>query len=169
MGGNKPSSENVLPHYTYTRTYAYIFHYPVFDVSVIAGACGRAGLIWEFDSSVVDGAEIKTHDVTRFPLGGPPCWLITSSSKSFLGTFFIFFFTPPRNRGGLYFHFNLSVCLCRPMCVCVCLSVSPSVNKMPIDRIHQFECGFRYMAAYCTGLIPIEIGDLGSKVKVTVT
>ena len=33
--------------------------------------------------------------------------------------------------------------------------------------MHQFGCGFRKIVAYCTGSDPIEIGNLGSKVKVT--
>ena len=51
---------------------------------------------------------------------------------------------------GLYFHYSLSVCLC------VCLIVA-------------CERSFCYMAAYRTGWDPIEIGDPGSKVKVTAT
>ena len=53
------------------------------------------------------------------------------------------------------------------MCVCVCLSVCPSVNKMPIERRHRFGIGFRKTVAYSTGSDPNEIGDFGSKVKVT--
>ena len=64
---------------------------------------------------------------------------------------------------GLYFHCSLSVCL----------SVSPAlallVNKIPAERMYRFGRGFRQMVASRTGLDPIEIGDLGSKVKVTVT
>ena len=68
---------------------------------------------------------------------------------------------------GIYFHCSLSVCLC----VCECLSVCPEilVNKIPAERMHRFGRGFCLMVAYCTGTNPIEIGDLGSKVKVTVT
>ena len=44
-----------------------------------------------------------------------------------------------------------------------------SVNKIPAERMHQFGCGFRLIVGYCTGSDPIEIGDLGFKVKVTVT
>ena len=51
----------------------------------------------------------------------------------------------------------------------VCLSVCPAVlvNKIPTERMHRFGRGFRYTAAYRTGRDPIEIGELGSKVKVT--
>ena len=58
------------------------------------------------------------------------------------------------------------------MCVCVCLSVCVSnflVNKFLAERMHRFGRGFRKMVAYNTGSDPIEFGDLGSKVKVTVT
>ena len=34
------------------------------------------------------------------------------------------FFTPPRNRGGVYFHCSLSVCDCVSISLFVCLSVS---------------------------------------------
>ena len=62
---------------------------------------------------------------------------------------------------GLYFHCSLSVCL----------SVCPAllVNYIPAERINQFGRGFRKMVAYRTDSDPFEIGDLGSKVKVTVT
>ena len=45
------------------------------------------------------------------------------------------------------------------------------VNKIPAERMHRFGRGFRLMVAYRTrtGSNPIELGDLGSKVKVTVT
>ena len=66
---------------------------------------------------------------------------------------------------GLYFHSSLSVCVC----VCVCMSGSFLVNKIPAERVHRFGRGFRYMVAYRTCSDPIEFGDLGSKVKVTVT
>ena len=76
---------------------------------------------------------------------------------------------------GLYFHYSLCVCVFVCVCVCVCvyvcvcLSVCLSVNKIPAERMHRFERDFRQMAAYRTGSNPIEIGDLGSKVKVTET
>ena len=72
--------------------------------------------------------------------------------------------TPPRNRGGVIFSLQF-------VCVSVCLSVCPAllVNKIPAERMHRFGRGFRLMAANRTGSDPIEIGDLGSKVKVTVT
>ena len=62
---------------------------------------------------------------------------------------------------GLYFRFSLSVCVSE----CPALLV----NKIPAERMHRFGRGFRLMAAYPTGSKPIEIGGLGSKVKVTVT
>ena len=70
---------------------------------------------------------------------------------------------------GLFFHFSLSVCVCVCVCVFVCVCVCPFVNKIPAKRMHQFGCDFRLTVAYHTGSDPIEIGDLGSKVKVTVT
>ena len=54
---------------------------------------------------------------------------------------------------------------CLSLCVCVCLFV----NKMPIEPLHRFWRGLRQISAYCSCSNPIEIGDLGSKVKVTVT
>ena len=40
------------------------------------------------------------------------------------------------------------------------------VNKIPAERMNQFERGFRLMVAYRTGSNPIEIGDLWSNVKI---
>ena len=68
---------------------------------------------------------------------------------------------------GLYFHCSLSVCVC--VCLCVCECPDLFVNKIPAVRMHRFGRGFRYRFAYDIGSDPIEIGDLGSKVKVTVT
>ena len=54
----------------------------------------------------------------------------------------------------------------------VCLSVCVQcflVNEIPAERMNRFGRDFRYMVAFCTGSNPIKIGDLGSKVKVTVT
>ena len=73
-----------------------------------------------------------------------------------------FFFTPPPFTAVC-----LSVCLC--VCVCMCVCPAVLVNKIPAKRMHRFGRSFRYMAAYRTGSNSIEIGDLGSKVKVTVT
>ena len=70
---------------------------------------------------------------------------------------------------GLYFHCSLSVCLSVCLCVCVCVSGYFLVNKIPAKRIHRFQRGFRKTVAYYTGSDPIEIGDLGLNVKVTVT
>ena len=66
---------------------------------------------------------------------------------------------------GLYCHFNLSVCVSVCLCVCVCPALH--VNKIPTEWIHRFGRGFCYTVAYRTDSDPIEIGDLGSKVKVT--
>ena len=59
--------------------------------------------------------------------------------------------------------------MCVSVCVCLCGCVCVSEKKNPAEPMHQFGCGFRLIVAYCTGSNPIEIGDLGSKVKVTVT
>ena len=77
-------------------------------------------------------------------------------------------FTPPRNRGGIIFSLQF-VCVC--VCVSVCISVCPAVlvNKIPAEQMNRFGRGFRYLVASYTGSDPIEFGDLGSKVKVTVT
>ena len=72
--------------------------------------------------------------------------------------------TPPRNCGVVTFSLQF-VCVC--VCVCVCLTLL--VNKIPAERMHRFGRGFRSMVAYHTGSVPIEIVDLGSKVKATVT
>ena len=75
----------------------------------------------------------------------------------------VFVFTPPGNRGGLYFHFSLFVCVC----VCVCLSVceqNADRTATPIlTRSSLNSCLLQSLKPY------IEIGDLGLKVKVTVT
>ena len=58
------------------------------------------------------------------------------------------------------------------VCVCVCLSVcvyGSACVQIPAERMNQFEHSFHLIIAYRTGWNPIEIGDLGSKVKVTVT
>ena len=57
------------------------------------------------------------------------------------------------------------------MCVYVCVCVCPAVlvNEIPAERMHWFGRGFRLMVASITGSDPIEFGDLGSNVKVTVT
>ena len=59
-----------------------------------------------------------------------------------------------------------AVCLCVCLCVCVCPVLL--VNKIPDKWMHWFGRCFRQMAVYRTGSNPIEIGDLGSKIKVTV-
>ena len=73
--------------------------------------------------------------------------------------------TPPRNRGGVIFLLQF---VCVSVSVCVCVS-GILVNKIPAERMHRFGRDFRYRVAYRIGSNPIEIGDLGSKVKVTVT
>ena len=80
--------------------------------------------------------------------------------------FFFHIFTPPRNRGGAIFSLQF---VCLSVCVCLCVCVSVSVNKIPAERMHQFGCGFRLTVAYSTSSDPIEIGDLRSKIKITVT
>ena len=72
--------------------------------------------------------------------------------------------TPPRNRGEVLFSLQF-------VCVCVCLCVCPAllVIKIPAERMYRYGRVFRQMVAYRTGSDPIEFGDLGSKVKVTVT
>ena len=55
------------------------------------------------------------------------------------------FFTPPRNRGGVIFSLQfvcLCVCVCVCVCVRVCVSVCQSVNKIPAKRKHQFGRSF---------------------------
>ena len=54
------------------------------------------------------------------------------------------------------------------VCVSVCLSVCVSVC-VPAKRLNRFERSFCLMFAYRTGSNPIEISDLGLKVKVTMT
>ena len=69
---------------------------------------------------------------------------------------------------GLQLIFSLqfvSVCVC----VCMCVSGSFLVNKIPDERMLLFGHSFRLTVAYCLDSDPIEIGDLESKVKVTVT
>ena len=55
------------------------------------------------------------------------------------------------------------------VCLYLCLSVSLLVNKISAKQMHRFGHGFCKMAAYYNCSDSIEIGDLGSKVKVTVT
>ena len=54
------------------------------------------------------------------------------------------------------------------MCLCVCLSVGPAllVNKIPAE---QKDLNAVFAKWLLTGSNTIEIGDLGLKVKVTVT
>ena len=55
------------------------------------------------------------------------------------------------------------------VCVCVCVWVCLSVIIIPAERMPIFGRGFHRIFACCTGSEPIEMGDLGFKVKVTVT
>ena len=43
------------------------------------------------------------------------------------------------------------------------------MNKVPVEGGTELDAVFAKLVAYRTGSDPIEIGDLGSKVKVTVT
>ena len=82
--------------------------------------------------------------------------------------FFFLVFTPPRSHEEIIIF--TAVCLC--VCLCVCLSVCMSGStgeQIHVEQIHLFGNGFRSMVAYNNGSDPIEIGHLGSKVKVTVT
>ena len=76
------------------------------------------------------------------------------------------FYTPMKSWRGYIF---TAVCLCVCLSVCLCVCPARLENKIPAERIHRFGCGFRKMVAYYTGSNPNEIGDLVSKVKVTVT
>ena len=61
-------------------------------------------------------------------------------------------------RGYIFTSVCLSVCVSVCMCVCV------FVNKIQPNGCTNLDA-----VANCTGSDPIEIGDLGLKVKVTVT
>ena len=65
---------------------------------------------------------------------------------------------------GLYVHCSLSVCLC--VCLCVRISCEQNFSRTDVPIWTRFLLN---LVAYRTGSNPIEIGDLGSKVKVTVT
>ena len=77
-------------------------------------------------------------------------------------SWFLAIFTPPRNRGGVIFSLQF-------VCVSVCVS-GILVNKIPAERMHRpiwtrFSlngCLQHWLGTYWNG-------DLGSKVKVTVT
>ena len=81
----------------------------------------------------------------------------------FLTFFFLVFFTPPRNRGGVIFLLQL-VCVSVCVCVCVQLFSCEQNSSRTIAPIWM-----QFSLKYCTGSDPIEIDDLGLKVKVTVT
>ena len=72
--------------------------------------------------------------------------------------------TPPQNPGGVIFSLQFV-----SECVCLCVCPTLLVNKFPAERMNRFGRGFREMVVHCTGPNPIDIGDLGSKVKVKVT
>ena len=68
----------------------------------------------------------------------------------------------------------VGVCVCVCVCVSVCLSVclsgnSCEQNSSRTDTPILTRFSLNKMVAYYTGSDPIEIGDLGLKVKVTVT
>ena len=91
--------------------------------------------------------------------------LNTNGSKSY-------FYTSTKSwRGYIFIAVSVCVyvCVCMYVCMSVCLSVCLSVKKIPAKQMNQFGRGFRLIVAYHTGSNPIEIGDLGWKVKVTVT
>ena len=67
-------------------------------------------------------------------------------------------FTAPRNRGGVIFSLQT-----------VCLSGSEQNSSQPDGSIWTRFFAKWLLTVYRTGLDPIEFGDLGSKVKVTVT
>ena len=75
------------------------------------------------------------------------------------------YYTSTKSWRGYIF---TSVCLCVFVCVCVCVCPTLLVNKIPAERMHRFGRGFRLTVAQHIGSDLIEIGDLGSKVKVTV-
>ena len=63
---------------------------------------------------------------------------------------------------------NASVCVSVCLSVCVCVRCF-LVNKFQPNGWTDLDVVFKKMVAYRTGSNPIEIGDLGSKVKVTMT
>ena len=69
--------------------------------------------------------------------------------------------TPPRNRRGVIFYFSLSLCLCVCVCLSVCEQNADQTATLILTRSTLNSC-------YCSRSNPIEIGDLRSKVKVTV-
>ena len=70
-------------------------------------------------------------------------------------------FTPPRNRGGVMFLLQF-VCLC--VCVSICLW-----TKCRSNRYTNFDAIFVRSLRYICSLLARTLGELGSKVKVTVT
>ena len=77
-----------------------------------------------------------------------------------------YIFTPPWNCGGVIFSLQF-VCVC--VCVCVCPSLCLWTKFQPNGFTVLDAVSFRYTADYYIDSDPIDIGDLGSKVKVTVT
>ena len=76
-----------------------------------------------------------------------------------------FFFTPPQNHGGVIFSLQF-------VCVSVCVSVyvsgtSCEQNASQSDALIWTQ--FLLNGCFPNGSDPIEFGDLGFKVKVTVT
>ena len=64
---------------------------------------------------------------------------------------------------GITFYTSTKLWLCYTL-ITNCLSVYVSDEHM-----HWFQCGFYWMATYRTDSTPIEIGNIASQVKVTVT
>ena len=70
--------------------------------------------------------------------------------------------TPPRNHGGVIFSLQF-VCVC----VCLCVRISCEQNSSRTDVPIWMRFSLNGCLPHWSN--PIEIGDLGSKVKVTVT
>ena len=76
------------------------------------------------------------------------------------------FYTSTKSLRGSFFFTSVYLCVCVSVCLSVCLSVC---EQIPIKPLHWFWRSLRLIVANCSSSNPIEIGDLGSKVKVTVT
>ena len=96
----------------------------------------------------------KSPDSITF--GVPARWIIT----------FLYYTSTKSWRGYIF----TAVYLCLSVCLSVCMSVWLCLwTKFQPNGCIDLDKVFRYMVAFCTGSDPIEIGDLGLKVKVTVT
>ena len=71
----------------------------------------------------------------------------------------VLFYTSPKSWKGCIF---TAICLCVSVRLCMW-------TKFQLTGFINLDAFFCYTVAYHTGSDPIEIGDLGSKVKVTVT